>query len=402
MTLLIPAPPVMADEPTSLPTVSKGGIWRDGDPVFGDAPSVLDTGHMPGLDTCGGPVDLGGWYHWHATATNVNAIFESEDVDAECLNAAQDQTAPFGYAFDGIAMFGPLNHDGSVPEDLDECGGQIGLAAVGGEPVYHYHSGTRFPNLPACRVGVAAQENFSANAAGGPGSAKGGGGAGGAPDVDTIAETHGVDAGLLRQVIEDAGGRNADLTALADKFGVSLDALEAVMPGPNRSVHSLHMQPSAGSSAISGGRHCTRDTRRGNQGPVLESGYCNSNSNPDPVTGPAARFDHERDSAAGTLHYPRCDLYCEAPGCVAVCPRGASCKRDEDRIVSVEPDTCFCCWLCSSACPDDAQEQDHGRGVKKKSTPATPGSAGNRLRQIRTLVLREVTIFWLHALSVRG
>jgi len=51
MTVLIPTNPVMADEPTSLGTVAKVGIGLDGVPIFADAPSVLETGHMPALDT---------------------------------------------------------------------------------------------------------------------------------------------------------------------------------------------------------------------------------------------------------------------------------------------------------------------------------------------------------------
>ncbi|KAF0675955.1 YHYH protein [Profundibacterium mesophilum] len=234
MTVLIPANPVMADEPTSLETVAQVGIGLDGVPIFGDAPSVLDTGHMPALDTCGGHVDPGGWYHWHATATDVNAIFEIEGVDAECVNVEQDQTAQFGYAFDGFAMFGPLNHDGSVPGDLDQCGGHIGLAEDGGDPVYHYHSGDTFPNLPACLMGVVAQDNFSTNAAGGLGSANGGGGPGAGPDFGAMAETLGVDPALLRQAMEEAGGRNADLRVVADRLGVAVEALQAALPGPGR------------------------------------------------------------------------------------------------------------------------------------------------------------------------
>jgi len=64
ITTLIPIAPVLADAPTSLGTVAKVGIALDGVPIFADAPSVLYTGHMPALDTCGGHVDPGGWYHW--------------------------------------------------------------------------------------------------------------------------------------------------------------------------------------------------------------------------------------------------------------------------------------------------------------------------------------------------
>ncbi|QPM92317.1 YHYH protein [Pseudooceanicola algae] len=237
MTVLIPANPVMAEEKTDLGTVAQVGIGLDGVPIFADAPSVLDTGHMPALDTCGGHIDPGGWYHWHATATDLNTVFENEGVAAECLNVEQDQTAQFGYAFDGFAMYGTLNQDGSVPDDLDECGGHIGRPEQGEEPVYHYHSGTTFPNLPTCLVGVVAQDNFSTNAAGGIGAANAGGGPGGpggAPDFDAIAEALGVEPAQLEQAMQDAGGRNADLNAVAEQLGVSVDALQAAMPGPGQ------------------------------------------------------------------------------------------------------------------------------------------------------------------------
>lgn len=74
MTVLLPMVPVKAAEPTSLGTVAKVGLALDGVPIFADAPSVLQTGHMPALDTCGGHIDPGGWYHWHATSTDINTV----------------------------------------------------------------------------------------------------------------------------------------------------------------------------------------------------------------------------------------------------------------------------------------------------------------------------------------
>ncbi|MEP2735972.1 MAG: YHYH protein [Erythrobacter sp.] len=239
MTVLIPVNPVMGDAPTSLATVSKVGIGLDGVPIFSDAPSVLRTGHMPALDTCGGHVDPGGWYHWHATSTDVNSVYEKDGVDAKCENVEQDQTAQFGYAFDGFAMFGTRNYDGSVPEDLDDCGGHVGLTEEGGEPIYHYHARPSFPNLPSCLVGVAATENFVTTAATGIGSANrsggpdgGGGPDGQAPDFDAMAETLDVDADLLKETLQDAGGPNADLDEVAAKLGISADDLRAALPGP--------------------------------------------------------------------------------------------------------------------------------------------------------------------------
>ena len=96
MTVLLPLEPVEADEPTPLGTVAKIGLALDGVPIFADAPSVLDTGNLPALDTCGGHVDPGGWYHWHATATDIDTLYDEHGVDAHC-QLPQSHTAQFAY-----------------------------------------------------------------------------------------------------------------------------------------------------------------------------------------------------------------------------------------------------------------------------------------------------------------
>lgn len=177
ITMRLPVDPVIADTPTDLGTVSKVGVAFDGVPIFADAPSVLDTGHMPALDVCGGHIDPGGWYHWHATATDIDTVLEGEGLKADC-GLAQDASAPFGYAFDGFPIIGSLEADGSAPKGLDQCNGHVGPTALG--ETYHYHAAETFPNLPPCLVGVVAQDNFSTTAATGIG-APGGPGQGGMP-----------------------------------------------------------------------------------------------------------------------------------------------------------------------------------------------------------------------------
>lgn len=113
MTVLLPMTPVKAAKPTSLGTVAKVGLALDGVPIFADAPSVLQTGHMPALDTCGGHVDPGGWYHWHAASTDINTVFKHEHVDASCA-LKQKADALFAYAFDGS-----VDSDGKVPTPID-------------------------------------------------------------------------------------------------------------------------------------------------------------------------------------------------------------------------------------------------------------------------------------------
>lgn len=231
MTVLIPMNPIMADSPRSLGTVAKVGLGIDGVPIFADAPSVLDRNHMPALDICGGHVDPGGWYHWHATATDINTVFETDGVAADCVNVSQDQTALFGYAFDGFAMYGSLEADGTKPIGLDACGGHVGMTAESDEPVYHYHASETFPNLPPCLVGVVAQNNFTTTAAQGIGSARAeeGGGRRG-PNFSQAAATLGVERSALEEAMRAEGGREADLAKVAARLGVSTEMLEAALP----------------------------------------------------------------------------------------------------------------------------------------------------------------------------
>ncbi len=61
MMILLLLNPVMADARIELWPVAKVGLALNGVLIFADAPSVLETGHMPALDVCGGyinPTDL--------------------------------------------------------------------------------------------------------------------------------------------------------------------------------------------------------------------------------------------------------------------------------------------------------------------------------------------------------
>lgn len=236
VTMLLPVEPVMAQTPTDLGTVAKVGVALDGVPIFADAPSIQQTGHMPALDVCGGHIDPGGWYHWHATATDIETVFERANVAADCA-LPQDTSAMFGYAFDGFAIYGSTDADGSVPGDLDACNGHLGVTTNDPDAVYHYHASATFPNLPACLVGVQAEGNFSTTASAGIGAANGGGGPGQGgtpPGLDEAAATLGVTPDALMQALAKAGGPPPDFAAAAAALGISADDLEAALPAPPR------------------------------------------------------------------------------------------------------------------------------------------------------------------------
>ena len=234
MTVLLPLSPVKADQATSLGTVAKVGLALDGVPIFADAPSVLQTGHMPALDTCGGHIDPGGWYHWHATSTDINSVFEHEHVDASCA-LEQKADALFAYAFDGYLIYGSVDSDGKIPTDLDACNGHTGATLENPEGIYHYHASTEFPNLPSCLSGVVAQDNFSTTAKQGIGSEGGAGGLGqNAPQgFDTAAAALGVSEADLLSAIMKNGGRQLDTAAAAKELGVTEAALKSALPNPN-------------------------------------------------------------------------------------------------------------------------------------------------------------------------
>ncbi len=245
ITMLLPVRPVMAASPTRLGTVSKVGVALDGVPIFSDAPSVQQTGHMPALDTCGGHIDPGGWYHWHATSTDIETVFEKEGVVADCA-LEQNSSAQFGYAFDGFAMIGSLEADGTSVFGLDACNGHIGARPT--SEAYHYHATDGFPNLPACLVGVQAMDNFSTTATAGVGATRDGAGgrnepprpSGGAagqlpPDFDEAAQVLGVTPDALMQALGNPQAGPPDMAVAAEKLGLTEDNLRAALPqAPNR------------------------------------------------------------------------------------------------------------------------------------------------------------------------
>ncbi|KAF0113453.1 MAG: molybdenum protein medium subunit [Rhodospirillaceae bacterium] len=63
---------------------------------------------------------------------------------------------------------------------------------------------------------------------------------------------------------------------------------------------------------------------------------------------------------------PRLCNQCSAPPCVTVCPTGATYKRKEDGIVTVDAEICIGCKYCLQACPYDARFINPRTGTAEK------------------------------------
>lgn len=230
MTALIPINPTIADVPTDLGTVAQIGMGIDGVPIFADAPSVVETGNLPALDICGGHVDPGGWYHWHATASDIDSSFAEEGIATHC-HLDQSASDLFAYAFDGYPIYGSAEPDGHLATDLDECNGHFGSTPENPDGEYHYHATLDFPNLPNCLMGVVASNSFTTTASSGIGAGnQNGGGPGNGqaeqgdnrPDFEAAAEQ----LGITEQELMDALGQPPNFEVAAEQLGITLEALQ--------------------------------------------------------------------------------------------------------------------------------------------------------------------------------
>lgn len=74
--------------------------------------------------------------------------------------------------------------------------------------------------------------------------------------------------------------------------------------------------------------------------------------------------------------FPNLEMYwlphqcqqCENPGCIEVCPTGASYRDDETGVVLVDYDTCIGCETCIPACPYEARMLNKNTNVVQKCT----------------------------------
>ena len=147
--VLIPTTPVAAEESASASAIL--GVTLDGVRIDASAPveAILSAYTIAAFDDCGGHFNPVEGYHLHG-AVGCSEVGE----------AADGETAQFGYALDGYAVHSPFE-EGDAPDDLDACNGH-----ATDELGYHYHANPASENLViACFVGQTAQSD---DAVGGP------------------------------------------------------------------------------------------------------------------------------------------------------------------------------------------------------------------------------------------
>ncbi len=105
--MLIPTTPVAAEQSASSQAVL--GVTLDGVRIDASAPvdAILGAYTIAAFDDCGGHFNPAEGYHLHG-AVGCSEVGEAADGD----------TAQFGYALDGYAVHSPFE-EGEAPDDLD-------------------------------------------------------------------------------------------------------------------------------------------------------------------------------------------------------------------------------------------------------------------------------------------
>ena len=189
ITYTIPMAARVADQPSETRN-SGSGLAFNGIRLDGPAPvaDILGNYTLAPFDDCGGHINLHVGYHYHAAT--------------DCLEdtaSKSDHSSVVGLAMDGYLIHARLLSNGSVPADLDQCGGHTTEQLD-----YHYHAGKQGSNaILSC---LTAEYGCVSNV---PGAA-----------CDASAPT------------TRGGGKRPDFAAAATKLGITEEALKSALGTP--------------------------------------------------------------------------------------------------------------------------------------------------------------------------
>lgn len=78
-------------------------------------------------------------YHYHFEPVSITASSRSRLI---------------GVLLDGFPVYGPIDSDGSTPNNLDGCNGHTSVTADFSSGIYHYHTTTAVPYISGCFRGT--------------------------------------------------------------------------------------------------------------------------------------------------------------------------------------------------------------------------------------------------------
>ena len=230
VTYTIPVNPIVVDQ-ISQTRRSGAGVAFNGVRLDGPAPvsDILGNYTLAPFDDCGGHINLNVGYHYHAATDCLKDTAHASDH-------ATDKGSVVGLAMDGHFIHAHELNDGTLPQDLDQCGGHApeGIA-------YHYHAGEQGGNeILACLVaehGCVSSGggacNASANTRSGGAPRLGNGpparGGKGGPDFSAAAEKLGVSETQLKRAL---GGPPPNFEAASKALGVTIEDLQNALGRP--------------------------------------------------------------------------------------------------------------------------------------------------------------------------
>lgn len=142
----IPLNPVMAASPIPIDEIhfTRGaiGIAANGVPIFNYHTNTGVDSYLDGqLDNYGGHCGRGDDYHYHIAPLHLYTLGQTQS------------TLPCAFGFDGYAVYGNLEPDGSPMNPLDSNHGHMGTNGV-----YHYHGTSTAPYMIGNFVGQVTED----------------------------------------------------------------------------------------------------------------------------------------------------------------------------------------------------------------------------------------------------